>query len=236
MIAAAAFCPHPPLLVPDVAAGAAGELDALRAQCLAAITTIASSQRQLVLLGSAPRSAAHSPLARGSLAGFGVPGDIHLGAPTCGGELDLPLSLTVGAWLVRAALGPRSGAIGFSVGPDFATSRPAAQLLGLAEQDELALLVLGDGTARRSTAAPGYLDERAAGYDADVAAALASGDGDRLAALDAELGESLLAAGVPAWHAAAALLAGSRWTARLLHESAPYGVAYTVAVWTGADG
>lgn len=231
MITGVAFCPQPPVLVPEVASGAAAELDALRDACRAAIGTVCAG-RQPVLLGSAPRSQTHSPLARGSLAGFGVPGELHLGAPTCGGDLELPPALTVGAWLVRDALGPRSGARGFSVGPDFASSPAAVELLTLAETSDVALIVLGDGSARRSSTAPGYLDDRAASFDAGVAAALRSGDGRELEKLDGELANELLAAGVPAWHAAAAVLPGLTYSARLSYDQAPYGVGYFVAAWT----
>lgn len=230
MISGVAFCPQPPLLVPEVAVGAAAELDGLRAACRDAITTVCTG-RTPVLIGAGPRSLACSPLARGTLAGFGVPGEIHLGAPTCGGALELPPALTVGAWLVRDALGPRSGARGFAVGPDFASSSAAVELLQLAETSDVALVVLGDGSARRSTTAPGYLDERAAGFDAAVADALRSGDGRELEKLDGELAAELLAAGVPAWHAAAAVLADRHYTTSLRYDEAPYGVGYFVATW-----
>jgi hypothetical protein len=117
------------------------------------------------------------------------------------------------------------------VGPDFATSRAAVELLGLAEAEDISLLVMGDGSARRSTAAPGYLDDRAADFDANVAAALAGGDAQALHALDPQLGAALLAAGVPAWRAAADLLDGTRLDAALLLDVAPYGVGYFVALW-----
>lgn len=231
MIAAAAFCPHPPLLVPDVAGGAAGELDPLRAACFTALSQVDEHADRLVLLGSGPSSAFHSPVARGSLAGFGVPIEVHLGSPGCGGSVELPLSLTIGAWLVGQAVGDRSGAVGFTVGPDFATSRAALGLLALAETERIGLVVMGDGSARRSTSAPGYLDERAEAFDAAVEAALRDGDGDALADLDERLGIELLAAGVPAWRAAGALLAGGAYGARLLYAQAPYGVGYFVAEW-----
>jgi hypothetical protein len=256
VISGVAFCPQPPLLVPEVAAGAASELDELRSACRAAITTVCDG-RLPVLLGPGPRSRVHSPWARGTLAGFGVPGELHLGAPTSGGppanengglpssegvaaggvagggggELELPPALTIGAWLVRDALGPRSGARGFSVGPDFASSSAAVELFRLAETSDLALVVLGDGSARRSTTAPGYLDERAGAFDATVADALRSGEGHRLEKLDGALADELLAGGVPAWHAAAAVLPDRPYTARLLYDEAPYGVGYFVATW-----
>lgn len=220
------------MLVPDVAGGAAPDLTALRAACAEAIGRVATPGRQLVLLGSGPSSAAYSPVARGTFAPYGVALEVHLGSPACGGAVELPLSLTVGAWLVDSVLGPHSGARGFSVGPDFASSQAAVELLALAESSDVALLVMGDGTARRSTTAPGYLDERAEPFDAGVAAALRDGDAAALEGLDTHLGGHLLAAGVPAWHAAGRLLDGGTYDAELLYADAPYGVGYFVAAWS----
>lgn len=238
MIRAAAFCPHPPVLVPEIAGSgetsAAIELDELRASCHVAVRTAAESGAQVVMLGSAVRSLAHSPLAHGSLAGYGLSGEIHLGSPSCGGADELPLSLTVGAWLVREALGPRSGAVGFSIGPDFAASRAAVELLALAEARDVALIVMGDGSARRSISAPGYLDERAESFDSEVVSALASGDPARLSNVDALLGDELLSAGVSAWHAAADVLVG-KYEASVIYDAAPYGVGYFVASWLASD-
>jgi len=232
VISAVAFCPQPPLLVPQLAAGAAGELGALRAACAAALGRVAGDSRQLVLLGAGESSRSFSPLARGSLAGYGLPLEVHLGAPGCGGALELPPSLTIGAWLVGDVLGPRTGAVGFSVGPDFAGGRAAVELLALAESEELALLVMGDGSARRSARAPGYLDPRAVPFDDAVVAALQEGDATALAALDPILGADLLAAGVPAWRAAGGLLDGRSYDAELRYADDPYGVGYFVAIWT----
>jgi hypothetical protein len=215
-----------------MAGSAVADLEPLRSACHAAVSTVGRRADRLVLLGSAATSAFHSPLARGSLQGYGVAVDVHLGSPACGGSVELPLSLTIGAWLVAEAMGERSEAVGFSVGPGFAASRAALDLLALAETERLGLIVMGDGTARRSTSAPGYLDARAEPYDAAIEAALREGDGDALAALDEPLGADLLAAGVPAWRAAGALLAGGEYDADLLYAQAPFGVGYFVAQWT----
>jgi hypothetical protein len=93
---------------------------------------------------------------------------------------------------------------------------------------------MGDGAPSRSEKAPGYLDPRADGFDAAVAAALASGDPQRLAALDTDLARSLQAAGWPAWESAVRLLAGRTYEATLRYDAAPYGVGYFVADWIAA--
>jgi hypothetical protein len=98
----------------------------------------------------------------------------------------------------------------------------------------LGILAMGDGSARRTVKAPGYLDESAAPFDAGVAAALAEGDAAALAALDPAEGERLLAAGVPTWKAVGAALAGREVAARLHLDAAPYGVGYLVADWAAA--
>jgi hypothetical protein len=235
VISAVAFCPQPPLLVPALAAGAAGELAGLRAACTAAVGQLSAPGRRLVLLGAGESSRSHSPLARGSLAGFGLPLEVHLGTPGCGGALELPLSLTIGAWLVREVVGPRSGAVGFSVGLDGFAGPAAAELLALAEADDVALLVMGDGSARRDPTAPGYLDPRAVPFDDVVIAALRAGDAAALAALDPVVGAAVLAAGVPAWRAAGRLLDGGSYDAEIRYADDPYGVSYVVAGWTTRD-
>jgi hypothetical protein len=130
------------------------------------------------------------------------------------------------------------------VGPE---TDPAELAAGLDRSDrQRGLLVMGDGSARRSEQAPGYVDPRAAAFDAGVADALATGDAAALRSLDPALGAELLASGVPAWrvaaHAATALATptaggapaaeAAPYGAELLHDSAPYGVAYFVAIWT----
>ncbi|MEO9110080.1 MAG: hypothetical protein ABI368_07670, partial [Jatrophihabitantaceae bacterium] len=110
----------------------------------------------------------------------------------------------------------------------------AVDLRALARSQDIALLVMGDGSACRSIKAPGYLDERASAFDQAVASALASGDSAALGSLDLELGAELLAAGVPAWRAASSVLDGIRYDAELTYDQAPYGVGYFVAAWTAA--
>jgi hypothetical protein len=134
----------------------------------------------------------------------------------------VPLAHTVGAWLLDRAGhdGPRVG-----VGSEGL----AAVLAGL--RGRIGLLAMGDGSARRSLKAPGYLDPAAEPFDAAVAGALRSGDAAALAHLDAVEGERLLAAGVRVWRAVGGALAGRLITACLRYDDAPYGVGYLVADW-----
>ncbi|MGV9211925.1 hypothetical protein ACTFTM_08695 [Micromonospora sp. RB23] len=100
-LVAAAVCPHPPLLVPDVAGAAAGELDDLRSACdLAVGRLLATGPDTVALLGVGPVTGPIRPPATGSLQPWGVDLDVPLvpGQPDRGAVL--PLSLTIGAWLL----------------------------------------------------------------------------------------------------------------------------------------
>jgi hypothetical protein len=228
VISAVAFCPHPPVLIPELAQGASAELDDLRRAGRAAIAPLAASGRRIAVLGSGREFAAYGPRSRGSLAGYGFDLEVALGTDAAEGALELPLPLTVGAWLLRDALGPETGAVAFSVTGEIPPQ--VADLEG--DQDDVALVVMGDGSARRTLKAPGYLDDRAEAFDLGLVAALAAGRPDALAALDPVLGADLLAAGVPVWRTVGALLAGTEWCAEVLYDAAPYGVEYAVAAWT----
>ncbi|MDQ2796738.1 MAG: hypothetical protein M3Y06_06195, partial [Actinomycetota bacterium] len=113
---------------------------------------------------------------------------------------------------------------GWSVGP----VDPELPLLD--DDVPTALVVMGDGSARRAEKSPGYLDDRAVGFDARISQTLADGVGDRLHFPFGD--EGLLAAGVPVWGAVSRLIEARDWDAELLYDDAPYGVGYFVAAWT----
>ena len=92
-----------------------------------------------------------------------------------------------------------------------------------------ALLVLGDGSARRSVAAPGHLDERAVPFDDEVVRAVRDGDLPALAALDPGLARELMVTGRPAWQVLCGALGPGRPVTEVLYADAPFGVAYLVA-------
>lgn len=94
-----------------------------------------------------------------------------------------------------------------------------------------AMLVVGDGSARRGLKAPGYLDERAAPFDDQVLAALQSGDPSRLADLDPELAAELMVAGRAAWQVMSGVAEGRTWTTETCYAADPFGVFYPVVIW-----
>ena len=173
MLVAAAVCPHPPLLVPGVGAGASGELEELRAACDAAVRALAETRPDLlVVVGSAESVGPFAPEAWGSLRGFGV--DVPVGSGP--GEPTLPLSLTIGRWLLDRNPVP-CPALLFGVTEDAEPSRCLDLGATLAERSSrVAVLAMGDGTALRTPKGPGYWDDRAEPFDTAVAAALAAGE------------------------------------------------------------
>lgn len=235
MLVAAAVCPCPPLLVPEVAAGAAGEMDGARAACFDALAVLAAARPdRLLLVGPAePAESGEYPAgSRGSLHGFGVALDVTLGTGEPG-ERSLPPSLTVGAWLLERT-GWRAAPVAALALSDAArTGDCLARGRELAAADgRLALLVLGDGSACRTAKAPGAFDDRAEPFDRAVADALAGADTAALAGLDPVLARQLHVAGRPGWQLLAGAAEGAGLAGRLLHDEAPYGVGYLVAAWS----
>ena len=228
MLVAAAVCPHPPLLVPGVGAGASGELDGLRAACDAAVADLLDAQADLVVaVGGAPAVGPFPVGAWGSLAPYGVtvPVGSGTGAPT------LPLALTLARWLLdRSATAVPS--LLFGVEPQAPTDRCLALGEALGDRaDRVALLVMGDGSARRSVKGPGHPDPDAAPFDAEAEAALRDGDPAGLAALAPDRAERLMAAGRAPWQVLAGAARSRSWTSSVTWVGAPYGVTYLVATW-----
>ncbi|MEV0040852.1 class III extradiol dioxygenase subunit B-like domain-containing protein [Streptomyces sp. NPDC050804] len=254
MLVAAAVCPCPPLLVPAVAAAAAPELDAVRAACSDALAVLAAARPDLlIVVGPAERDGRgpHPQGAVGSFRGFGVDVEVVLGGTGPAGtgsglvgagaaagveeraERVLPLSLAVAAWLLDRVRWSAAPVSGLGVGEPLAAERciQAGKEI-VARSDRVALLVMGDASACRSVKAPGYLDERAAGFDEEVARALAAADVTALKALDAELASALKAAGRAPWQLLAGAAEGAGLHGELLYDAAPYGVGYLVATWS----
>ncbi|MER6569660.1 class III extradiol dioxygenase subunit B-like domain-containing protein [Streptomyces sp. NPDC001093] len=237
MLVAAAVCPCPPLLVPELAAGAAPEMDAARSACADALGVLAAARPDLlVVVGPAEQSGRgwFPQGAPGSFRGFGVGVEVRLGpAGDTVSERELPPSLAVGAWLLERTGWADAPIEGLGVGEPLAPERcaEAGREIG-AKARRVALLVLGDASACRTVKAPGYLDERAAPFDAEVARALGAADVAAVQALDAELAAELKASGRAPWQVLAGAAEGANLSGALLYEDAPYGVGYVVATWS----
>ena len=160
--------------------------------------------------------------------------DLSAYAPALGpgGKPGLPLSLGLGALLLDQA-----GYAGCRILQAVSEEEPAAgcHALGARLADtEGVLLALGDGSARRGPAAPGYLDERAIPFDTGIEQAVRAGDLAALAAVQPGLARDLMATGRPAWQVLAGALGPGRPATEVLYAGGPFGVAYLVATYTPA--
>ncbi|MGA8115689.1 MAG: hypothetical protein WCA46_18675 [Actinocatenispora sp.] len=247
MIVSVAVCPHPPMLVPELAAGAAVDLTELRAACDAAVgTLLAGRPGSICVLGSGPRQRQLRPADHGSFAGYGMDVPVGFGHGGPDGTAFDELSMLVGTWLLGRALAPRPDdarplRFGQTLPADLPTGDCAALGARLADrsgfhdpQRRVALLVMGDAAARRVTAAPGAPDEESDGFDARALAALRSGDPAALLDLDADLGNRVDASGRAPWQVLAGVLGSRRCLAEVTYAATPLEVSYLVATWRPA--
>jgi len=293
VLIAAAVCPHPPVLIP-AAMGAAGdgpELADLRAACAAAARGLVRARPDLIMIvGGGPAGRTYPWPSAGSLHRYGVPWSTGPGRPV------LPLSLTVGTWLLTGTLAATGvpepalmpatnsadGAGGideaegefeaewefeaegeFEVGEESGpaifgpatgefeagalpasvmlravavTASPATcrrlggRLAGLAPR--VAMLVMGDASAKKAIGVPGAPDTEAEDYDVAIAAALGAADAAALARLDPDRAAELRVTGRAPWQVLAGAAAGTDGLrGRLRLQTAPYDVSYLVASW-----
>lgn len=223
MIIGAAVCPAAPLL----AAGLTGRepvLPELRQACAAAVTRLAGTGPELVaVIGPGRQTATWPSSGRLDLAVFAP----MLGRRQPGPPVPHPLGL--GARLLDEAGygGPR---LLQSVGADDPGAACAALGAELARRSGRAgMLVMADGSARRSPRAPGHFDPRAAAFDAELERAVRDGKPGALRDLDETLARELLAVGRPAWQVLAGAMPGPVPSAEVLYADAPFGVCYLVA-------
>jgi hypothetical protein len=241
VITAAALCPSPPLLHPALT-GRKAVLPELRAACAQAVSwLLRGDPGEIVVVGPAAATAEWDAADRLGPAAFApVPGRTDPAfAPAAkpgraGARLrSLPLSLGLGAMLLDQA-GYHGRRRLLATGQN----EPASACAGLgaslspvspSASGQTALLVMGDGSARRSLKAPGYLDPRAAAFDAEVERAVRTGDLGALLRLDQALARDLMATGRPAWQVLAGAMGELAPVAEVLYCGDPFGVAYLVA-------
>ncbi len=243
MLVAAVVCPQTPLLVPEVASGAAEELADVRGAAFDAVAALGAGRPDLVVaVAAGGGSGAREVRFGGSFRRFGVELEVGGGGGVDGerepGGVDgeLCVGLLIGRWLLDEGL-PRAVPVreGWEVGEQTEPrecERIGRELAGRAER--VALLIMGDGSARRGVKAPGYLDERAVPLDDEVARALGDADARALAAIDPTAASDLMAAGRASWQVLAGAVGSTElpWRGELLSYRAPYGVGYFTAVWT----
>ena len=226
MISAAVLGPPPPPLLRELG-GAADPVADLRAAAVAAVRSATSGAARVVVVGGHDVAGRWDTGLAVDVRRFGTT-DPPPPRPA------LPLSLGVARRLLDAA--GWAGQIELVTLPWHADAESVDALAAdLTDRpDGTALLLLGDGSTRRGDKAPGYLDDRAFGFDDTVAKALADGDAHALRALDPVLAEELMVLGSAAFRTLGAV--GSRQglpaRAALTYREDPFGVSYFVAAWT----
>jgi hypothetical protein len=224
VITAAALCAGPPLLVPGLS-GADPAAAELRAASRAAVAALVATAPDLVaVVGPAARDGLWPATARPDLARYG--------AVENGSSSVAPLSVGLGALLLDDA-GYTGPMLLRSVGEEASLAQcraVAAEVVAAAGR--VGLLVIADGSARRTLKAPGYFDERAERYDEQVRQAVATGELTALHELDPVLARELMAPGWPALQVLAAAFGVHRPQATVHYADAPHGVGYLVATIT----
>lgn len=226
MIVHAVSCPHPPLLLPDLGDAGIDEIRVLRNACLEAITDLVRAKVDVVAaVGAAPTTGPY---------GTDLPSPVRCFAPdgekTADAGGTLPLSLAVAAGLTRALEPPVEL---HGTAPDATTDECVKYGRWLSGRPErVGLLVMADGSARRSVKAPGYLDARAAGADQAVEAGLCAGRTEPLLALEPKFAAELLIAGRAGWQVLAGACEDREVRARCYYSGDPFGVWYPVFGWS----
>ena len=237
VITSAALCPWPPLLVRELT-GAARDpaLPELRAACAGAVAALLRDDPEVVaVVGPGAVTASWPGGGRLNIAAFGPGALVPDPAPAAGTAVRparpvLPPAPGMGAYLLDQA-GYRGPRLIWSVSADEPVAgcrKLGADLAGGSART--ALLVIGDGSARRGPRAPGHFDERAAAFDAEVERAVRAADLPALLDVDPALARDLMATGRPAWQVLAGALEGTgRLTVEVPYAGDPFGVMYLVA-------
>jgi hypothetical protein len=233
VLTAAALCPAPPLLARELT-GADPVVPELRQACRDAAGDLVAGRPDLIaVVGAAATTREHDPAGWLDLRPYAPGPALAHPPPDAARGPALPLPLGLGARLLDEAgyRGPRLlQAVGAAETPAACAALGAA-LAGAAPR--VAMLVLGEGSARRTRKAPGALDCRAAPFDAVVSRAIAAGQLAGLLTIDPALAADLLAAGRPGWQVLAGAAAGQPVTRSVIrYEDDPFGVAYLVASLT----
>lgn len=226
-VIAAALIPAAPLLIPELVGDDIARDEDLRREVRSAVAWLCDSAADatITIVGSGP--APGDTTGTWDLAGFGVR---QRGAPDASA---LPASLGVAAYFLDEASSSQARRY-VSVTGSMTPQQCAEVGRRLAIGAPTALLIVGDGTARRDEKAPGYLDPRAADWDGRALQALSDMDVESLLALDPAEATELWADGRAPWQVLAGAAASSPLRGGIRLADTRYGVQYCVGRWSSA--
>jgi hypothetical protein len=239
VLIAAAVCPHPPALIPEVGGDSQAHV-ATRAVAVVARLVAAAPDVIVVAGGPDPHLAGRVAKAGdelpewldGSAGGTTDRFGVRFSVGGAGSE-SLPLPALVGCWLLDRAgwTGPRRYlTVPAGLGATECAALGAALANGAAS---VGLLAMGDGSSSRSETSPSGFQPEAQAFDDEVFTALIAADPDRLLALDGDRAARVGAAGLSAWQVLGGALAASSlprsWQSEMGEMATATGVAYLLA-------
>ncbi|MBP1158364.1 hypothetical protein ABIC28_001133 [Rhodococcus sp. PvR044] len=235
MFTAAALIPSPPLLIPELAGGAATETDELRLASKHVAARLGALATRWTAIGVGRTECEIPATAAGTFRGYGADVRVALSPAAAGLDPELPLAALMAGWL-RAAAPAETVVDAIIVAED--TSPVYCAELGARLRDRLeadprphGVLVVADGARTLTAKAPGSFDERAPEAQAELDRALDSGDAEYLAELDPVVCLDIGIEGRAAWQVLAGLFRGAPSECRTYYRGAPFGVGYHVGMW-----
>ncbi|MCV7278589.1 hypothetical protein H7J88_02870 [Mycolicibacterium flavescens] len=225
MLSAIAIIPSAPVLVPELAGGAAAELTGLRD---AVFSAVAELPPRWIAVGVADTDTVVDPQTAGTFAGYGLDVRVTLAPDVDAAPTRLPLCALIAGWVRGAAGGAATAEVrAYAADHDSdAAVRHGRQLRALVDEaaDPIGVLVVGDGLNTLTPSAPGGHEPDSVPVQADLDDALAAGDAAALTRLPGAV------IGRVAYQVLAGLAEAPR-SAGELYRGAPYGVGYFVGVW-----
>ena len=219
-----AIVPSAPILVPELASGAAVELADLTAAVRCAAQDLPS---RWVAVGVGAQDDRVPADAVGTFAGYGADVRVTFTPGSSGAARPLPLCALIAGWLrgsVNAGATVDVRVVADDLAPEAALERGRALRAELdAAAEPVGVLVVADGANTLTAAAPGGFDPDSVARQAQWDDALATGDVVALAGLSGALGRAA--------YQVLAGLAGPDPKATELYRGAPYGVGYFVGTW-----
>jgi len=226
VLSAISIIPSAPVLVPELAGGAADEVAELRAAMIAAAAAL---PQRWVVIGVGAADGVIGSDRVGTFAGFGVDVLVRL-SPQAGGQpVEMPLCALIGGWIRSQAQPDARAQVRV-----YAESHDAGAAVDLGRRlrSEIDLssaptgaLVVADGANTLTPAAPGGYQPTDIEVQDALDDALAGGDVGALARLPAQVG------GRVAFGVLAGLAEPTPRSVKELYRAAPYGVGYFAGVW-----
>jgi hypothetical protein len=232
VLTAIALVPSAPVLVPQLAGGAAGELADLRA---AVARSVSGLPDRWVAIGVGPADEVRTPPVVGTFAGYGADVRVALAPDALSPDTDrapveLPLCALIAGW-VRGEFAAHAAAevrvYSGDLDADSAVTRGRELRTLIDEADgDIGVLVVADGCHTLTLPAPGGYDPDSVPVQAALDDALAAGAAPALGRLPGAV------VGRVAYQVLAGLTEPAPGGAEEFYRGAPYGVGYFAGRWT----